>query len=291
MREPMMHKHSMVRLLTTLLVALLLGGVFSDVAQAQRRRRPRRHRPAPTAETATPATDSADAGTATTPATTPNPAAATTPAAADPLPDNPFAAPTPAPATTTTTTPAAAPAADTATSDATEPDAEPEPDFVDLGPLRDEFTAVMDDLVRVRSRIAVLGRQLFQTKVRVRVQDRASDDQDLVSIALRLDGAPIFSGDPSSVNGDVRQIFEGFAAPGPHLLTVETEQRARANDDYRYTQSDTYRFQVVRGKATELTLTLDDSSNIAEDFSDDGEGEYDIRMRLRVATRELSAEP
>ena len=75
MREPMMHKHSMVRLLTTLLVALLLGGVFSDVAQAQRRRRPRRHRPAPTAETATPATDSADAGTATTPATTPNPAA------------------------------------------------------------------------------------------------------------------------------------------------------------------------------------------------------------------------
>ena len=291
MREPMMHKHSMVRLLTTLLVALLLGGVFSDVAQAQRRRRPRRHRPAPTAETATPATDSADAGTATTPATTPNPAAATTPAAADPLPDNPFAAPTPAPATTTTTTPVAAPAADTATSDATEPDAEPEPDFVDLGPLRDEFTAVMDDLVRVRSRIAVLGRQLFQTKVRVRVQDRASDDQDLVSIALRLDGAPIFSGDPSSVNGDVRQIFEGFAAPGPHLLTVETEQRARANDDYRYTQSDTYRFQVVRGKATELTLTLDDSSNIADDFPDDGEGEYDIRMRLRVATRELSAEP
>jgi len=291
MREPMMHKHSMVRLLTTLLVALLLGGVFSDVAQAQRRRRPRRHRPAPTAETATPATDSADAGTATTPATTPNPAAATTPAAADPLPDNPFAAPTPAPATTTTTTPAAAPAADTATSDATEPDAEPEPDFVDLGPLRDEFTAVMDDLVQVRSRIAVLGRQLFQTKVRVRVQDRASDDQDLVSIALRLDGAPIFSGDPSSVNGDVRQIFEGFAAPGPHLLTVETEQRARANDDYRYTQSDTYRFQVVRGKATELTLTLDDSSNIADDFPDDGEGEYDIRMRLRVATRELSAEP
>ena len=289
MREPMMHKHSMVRLLTTLLVALLLGGVFSDVAQAQRRRRPRRHPPAPTAETATPATDSADAGTATTPATTPTPAVATTPAAADPLPDNPFAAPTPAPATTTT--PAAAPAADTATSDATEPDAEPEPDFVDLGPLRDEFTAVMDDLVQVRSRIAVLGRQLFQTKVRVRVQDRASDDQDLVSIALRLDGAPIFSGDPSSVNGDVRQIFEGFAAPGPHLLTVETEQRARANDDYRYTQSDTYRFQVVRGKATELTLTLDDSSNIADDFPDDGEGEYDIRMRLRVATRELSAEP
>ena len=278
MREPMMHKHSMVRLLTTLLVALLLGGVFSDVAQAQRRRRPRRHRPAPTAETATPAM-------------TPIFVVVMTFVVADPLPDNPFAAPTPAPATTTTTTPAAAPAADTATSDATEPDAEPEPDFVDLGPLRDEFTAVMDDLVRVRSRIAVLGRQLFQTKVRVRVQDRASDDQDLVSIALRLDGAPIFSGDPSSVNGDVRQIFEGFAAPGPHLLTVETEQRARANDDYRYTQSDTYRFQVVRGKATELTLTLDDSSNIADDFPDDGEGEYDIRMRLRVATRELSAEP
>jgi hypothetical protein len=278
-----MKKHSILRLLTTLVVALLLVSVFSEVADAQRRRRRRRrrHRPARTTAPAQPPAD-ADAGVEAPPE-----AESTTPAAA---PD--AATPEPTAETSGESAPAessslaAAPAPEAAP----EPAAEPEPDFVDLGPIREEFTAVMDDLVQVRSRIAVLGRQLFQTKVRVRVQDRA-DDQDLVSIALRLDGAPIFRGDPSSVNDDVQQVFDGFAAPGPHVLTVETEQRARADDDYRYTQSDTYRFMVVRGKATELTLVLDDSSDIAEDFPDDGEGEYDIRVRLRVATRELSREP
>ncbi|NOY91502.1 MAG: DUF3597 domain-containing protein, partial [Deltaproteobacteria bacterium] len=210
------------------------------------------------------------------------PAAGPDAATPDANPESPAAEPGPV----ESSTPAAAPTPESSTATA-----EPEPDFVDLGPLREEFTAVMDDLVQVRSRIAVLGRQLFQTKVRVRVQDRAGDDQDLISIALRLDGAPIFRGDPSSVNGDVQQVFEGFAAPGPHVLSVETEQRARADDDYRYTQSDTYRFEVIRGKATELTLVLDDSSDIAEDFPDDGEGEYDVRVRLRVATRELGSEP
>lgn len=210
------------------------------------------------------------------------------PSAADPETTPPVAAPapaaqatSPAAAATQTQTPAVEP----------EPAAEPEPELVDLGPLREEFTSVMDDLVQVRSRIAVLGRQLFQTKVRVRVQDRAGDDQDLIVLALRLDGAPIFRGDPSTVNSDVSQVFEGFAAPGPHVLTVETEQRARENDEYRYTTADTYRFEVVRGKATELTLVLDDSSDIATDFPDDGEGEYDVRVRLRVATRELSDAP
>jgi hypothetical protein len=163
-----------------------------------------------------------------------------------------------------------------------------EPFGPDLSPIRDAFTTLMDELVQVRNRVATLGRQLFDTRVQVDVQNRSSDDNTLARIVLTLDGAPIFRADSSEFTGEEgRQVFDGFAAPGPHTLTVEVEQRARADDNYRYTMRDTYRFQVVRGKLTEVEIVLDDDSDIAEDFADDGEGEYDVRTRLRVATREL----
>ena len=46
----------------------------------------------------------------------------------------------------------------------------------------------------------------------------------------------------------------------------------------------------MQGKVTEITLVLDDDSDIAEDFEDDGEGEYDVSTRVRVATRDLESE-
>ncbi len=249
---------------TALLVVISLSFVLigSD-AEAQRRRR-RRPRPQPTEQPAEP-----------TP--TPEPEA---PEATDPEapPENPFqgeageGAPPPVEAT-----PEPSP----------EPTTEPDlgPELPDLGPLRADFASLMDELVQARSRIAVLGAQLFQTKVVVRVENRASD-QVLSRLTIRIDGAPVFRTD-TDPGRDGREVFEGFAAPGPHDLTVELEQRARANESYRYTQTDRYRFLVTESKLTEITLVLDDDSDIAEDFEDDGEGEYDVRTRLRIATREL----
>lgn len=157
----------------------------------------------------------------------------------------------------------------------------------DLAPLRSEFTSIMDELVQVRSRMAVLGRQLFRTKVRIRIHNRAGDDNNLSRLVVSLDGAPVHRGDGSDVGEDAQQVFEGFAAPGPHVLTVEVEQRQRADDDYRYTVRDSFRFLVERERLTEITVTLDDDSDMGEDFEDDGEAEYDVSTRVRVATRDL----
>ncbi|RLB52079.1 MAG: hypothetical protein DRJ42_15685 [Deltaproteobacteria bacterium] len=186
--------------------------------------------------------------------------------------------------------PAAAPSPGAAAPE--EPAADPflDAEGPDLGPIREEFTAIMDELVQVRSRVAVLGRQLFRTRMTVSVQNRAGDDNNLASMVLKLDGAPIFQGEGGEVSEDGAQVFDGFAAPGPHVLTIEVEQRARANDEYRYELRDTYRFQVIRDRLIEVTIVLDDDSDIAEDFEDDEEGEFDVRTRMRVATRALASQ-
>lgn len=267
------------------IVLVLLVALVAESAEAQRRRR-RRTQPTPTdatTETTTETTGTTDATGTTTTTTPATPATGTTHhgggATTGPASRQTGGGGPATPAATTTS-----PAGEAATDDAVAADAA-EPD---LGPLRDELTSIMDELVQVRSRVAVLGRQLFRTKVRVVVQNRAGDETSLARVALELDGAPIFRSDAGGLDAeDGRQVFEGFAAPGPHVITIEAEQRQRADGDYRYTLRDAYRFEVLRDKLTEVTIILDDDSEIAEDFPDDEEGEYDVRTRVRVATRGL----
>ena len=193
--------------------------------------------------------------------------------------------PAPAPATAPVVAPTAA-TADVALQTAA-PDAAPAAEIegarpADSAALQQELAQLMDDLVQARERVAVLGKALFHTKVRVRIDASDTEDQVLGKIALRLDGAAIFSGDGATLGDPERTLFEGFAAPGPHVLELEVEQRARADEAYRYTLRESYRFEVVGERRTDLRLRLEDDSDIAEDFHDDRSGEYDVHTRLQV---------
>jgi hypothetical protein len=225
-------------------------------------------------------------------------------AAARPPPSHKQAEPAPAAAAAPAVTPVVAPAVSDPQAAASEPapdaaapmksapraeikNAKPG-DPAEVAALQQELAELMDDLVQARERVAVLGKALFHTKVRVRIDASDAEDQVLGKVGLRLDGAAIFSGDGASLGDPERPLFEGFAAPGPHVLEVEIEQRARADEAYRYTLRESYRFEVVGERRTDLRLWLEDDSDIAEDFHDDRSGEYDVRTRLQVRAVPLS---
>ncbi|MET0387351.1 MAG: hypothetical protein ABW321_15390 [Polyangiales bacterium] len=160
-----------------------------------------------------------------------------------------------------------------------------------LAGLRSDVAQLIDDMVQARARAAELGKTLFKTRLRLKIQNLAAPDPVLVKIVLTLDGAPIFRGDGAVLReDDARQVFDGMIAPGPHVLLAELEQRSRGDAAYGYTLHDTYRFQALRNKRSELTLIIDDDSDLAHDFPDDAKGEYDVRIKLRVRTKDLDEE-
>jgi hypothetical protein len=173
---------------------------------------------------------------------------------------------------------------------ATQP-APPAADSQEVSGLQTELSALMDELVQARTRAALIGKTLFKTVARVYVQNLAGDDAILSKVVLKLDGAPIFRGDSAAIRGDeARQVFEGFIAPGPHVLTAEMEVASRNDAAYGYSLRETYKFQAIRDKRNELALSLRDDSDVASEFPDEQDGEYDVRMRLRVRTKELKEE-
>ncbi|MEM7609373.1 MAG: hypothetical protein AAF411_28850 [Myxococcota bacterium] len=265
MRQSIVGLH-VARILAALLFLLAVVPALSADAQRRRRRRRRRPPPPPQAEPEEPTTTLAGAD-----------GEAEAVESEEPPAEEPAPAEAPPP---TETEPEVEPAPEPVT-------AEPPPP-PDLSPLRADLAALMDSLVQTRSRVAVLGRQLFQTKVRVRVENRF-DDASLDALSIRLDGSPVFVLD-GNLNEDGEQVFEGFAAPGPHELSIEAQQRPQGGGEYRLSQNDRFRFEVLQGVLTEITVVLDGDADIAEDFPDDREGEYDLQTRVRVATRELESE-
>jgi hypothetical protein len=251
------------------LIALLMSGAGSAHAK------PKNKRPAPAPDTAAPSSQEPDAAHAA-----PEPASA---APAQPAVVAPPAAPPAAAKPQLQMTPANPDAPETGQANAAANEK--------LAMLRADVTSLMDDLVEARSRSAMLGKTLFKTQVRVRVQNLASPDPVLVKIVLKLDGAPIYRGDAAALSGDdAHQVFQSFIAPGAHVLAAEIEQRSRDDAAYGYTLHESYRFQALREKRSDLTLILDDDSDLAGDFPDDGAGEYDVRTKLRVKSKNLNDE-
>jgi hypothetical protein len=251
------------RTLTTLLAAALSVALLADVADAQRRRSP----PAEAAEA-----DGADAE-------------------GEAVEDAPPAAETEAEADEGAADAEAAPAAPEEPSTAPAPQFDPGPAPPDVSPIRADYVTLMDDLVQARMRVSALGAELFRTRIAIDLQDRTGGHTSLARLVVHLDGAPVFQSDgPVEGGDDGREVFAGSLAPGPHVLTLEVEQRAREDDDYRYTLRESFRFQVVRERLSEVTLILEDGSDMARSFPSGGEGRYEVRTRMRVATRQLPSE-
>jgi hypothetical protein len=169
--------------------------------------------------------------------------------------------------------------------------AQPKLSAEQLAALRDESSQLIDEMAQARAKAALLGKTLFKTQLRLRVQNLAAPDPRLVKIELKLDGAPVFVGDGTTLSGDdARQVFEGFIAPGRHVLTAEVKQQSREDATFGYNLHDSYHFKVQRDKLSELTLIVDDDSDMASDYPDDGDGEYDVRLKLRVRTKNIGEE-
>ncbi|RZO53388.1 MAG: hypothetical protein EVA89_29535 [Sandaracinaceae bacterium] len=259
---------SIARTLLVLVASLLLVILLAEEADAQRRRRRRRRQPPPAAQVEEPPVEEteepAEDGEEVAPPATPIEGEEMDAPPVEETPPEPSEQPTEA--------------------------FDPGPAPPDVTPIRADYVSLMDDLVQARMRVHALGAELFRTRITVDLQDRTGDNVTLSRLTVHLDGAPIFRSDgPLEHGAQGQNLFSGALAPGPHVLTLELEQRAREDDAYRYEVRESYRFMVARERLSEVTLILEDGSDMARSFPSGGEGRYDVRTRMRVATRALPA--
>ena len=239
--------------------AALVMILFSTVAwAAPKKRHPPHHTPvttpAPAPVEAPPATETppADAGSGAAPATESAPA---TPAP-----------PPPAPMTT------------------------PEPHEsqkanVDLDTLNREYNQLRDDLFRSRAKAHLLGDALFKTKIVATFLYKAERAWPIKKVTLKIDDQPVFTADAPSTQ-DPLKLYDGFAAPGKHTLSLRVDCGATGEDRVAYGAEGTFVIDVAENKQSNVAFVVDETGDGPEKLAKKREGTFDVRVRADVETVE-----
>jgi hypothetical protein len=144
-----------------------------------------------------------------------------------------------------------------------------------------EYDKLLGDIAALRSRVAALTSTLFASKLRVLVETRG-DDARLASFNVTLDDGVVFAAPDRFSADDARVVYEHAVAPGHHVVGLDIERYDARNKEYRTWQSSRFSVIVPENKLVDTHLIVIDDSDMAEDFPDDADGEYDLRVKLRA---------
>lgn len=143
------------------------------------------------------------------------------------------------------------------------------------------YDKLLADIAALRSRVMAVATTLFSSKLRV-VVELEGDDARVASFKITLDDGIVYAAPDRFSPGEPQVVYEHAVASGHHVVGVEIERYDVRNRQYRTFQTSKFAVVVPESKRLETNITVEDDSDMAEDFPDDQDGEYDLRVKLRA---------
>lgn len=211
---------------------------------------------------------------------------------ADPPKDAKTTPTTPAPPSTTPATPAGGGAGAGSGSGtgggsgaAAEP-AEPPPtgNDVDVDTLRQEYLSLRDELFKSRARANTVASQLYSTRIQIKLTYTTGRYYSPAKSTIRLDGASVFEDATGAIAGDDSVRFDGYVAPGRHLVTFRVEATGKDDDTFTSTTETQIVVKAVAGKDLLVLAKAKDSGDIAYEWKRKEKGSYGLGIDVAVKT-------
>src|SRR5690606_11722531 len=148
-----------------------------------------------------------------------------------------------------------------------------------------EYDQLLSDIAALRSRVAALTTTLFKSKLRIIVETEG-DEARITSFVVTLDDGVVFSAPARFVAEDEKVVYEHAVAPGHHVIGVEIEREDTRGQQYKTWQTSKFSVLVPDSQLLETHMVVTDDSDMAEDFPEDEDGEYELEVRLRARVTE-----
>jgi hypothetical protein len=207
-------------------------------------------------------TPPADAGSAAPSDTAGSAAAAPAPA---PTPDTGSAAPV-EPAKTEPVKPAD-------TQSKTEPD---------VDSLRQEYLSLRDELYKSRARANAVASALYSTRIQIKLSWASGRYYSVAKAQIRLDGATVFEDNGGTISGDDGVRFDGYVAPGRHLVTFHVEATGKDDDSFTSSTESQVVVKAVPQKDLVVAAKAHDSGDIAYEWKKSQHGNYGLGIDIAV---------
>jgi hypothetical protein len=155
---------------------------------------------------------------------------------------------------------------------------------LDVDSLRQEYLSLRDQLFRSRARAAAVASAVYSSKLRIQLDYGSARFYTVTRATIRLDGANVYDDAQGAIAADRAPRWDGFVAPGRHLVTVRIE--ATGKDDPRFTTSleSSFAVQAPAGKDVVVKCAAQDEGDIAYQWQRSEQGSYRLRLDVAIAT-------
>lgn len=160
---------------------------------------------------------------------------------------------------------------------------------LDIDTLRKEYLSLQGELFRSRARAAAVASAMYSSRLRIQLDYGTGRFYTVTRATVRLDGANVYDDSQGTVAQDHAPRFEGYVAPGRHVVAVRLE--ATGKDDQRFTTTTESSFVVEAPAGQELTIACkaSDDGDIAYAWQRKSKGSYRLHLDVNVDAHKMEA--
>jgi hypothetical protein len=154
----------------------------------------------------------------------------------------------------------------------------------DVDALRQEYLSLRDELFKSRARANTVASQLYSTRIQIKLTYTTGRFYTPAKSSIRLDGAAVYEDASGAIAGDDNIRFDGYVAPGRHLVTFHVEAIGKDDDTFTSTTESTVVVKAVAGKDLIVTAKAKDGGDIAYEWKKSEKGNYGLGIDVGVKT-------
>jgi hypothetical protein len=152
----------------------------------------------------------------------------------------------------------------------------------DVDSLRQEYLSLRDELFKSRARANAVASALYSTRIQIRFAWTTGRYYGVGKAQIRLDGATVYEDAGGAIAGDDGVRFDGYVAPGRHLVTFHVEATGKDDDSFTESTESQIVVKAVAQKDLVVAAKAHDSGDIAYAWKKSEHGSYGIGIDVSV---------
>ncbi|HET9991949.1 MAG TPA: hypothetical protein VFQ65_25645 [Kofleriaceae bacterium] len=159
----------------------------------------------------------------------------------------------------------------------------------DVDSLRQEYLSLRDELFKSRARANAVASQLYSTRITIKFTWGSGRYYGVSKASVRLDGATVYEDAGGGIAADDGVRFDGYVAPGRHLVTFHVEATGKDDDTFTSSTESQVVVKAVAQKDLVVAAKAHDSGDIAYEWKKSEHGSYGLGIDVSVKTAKPAA--
>jgi hypothetical protein len=160
---------------------------------------------------------------------------------------------------------------------------------VDVDALRQEYLSLRDELFKSRARANAVASQLYSTRMTIKFTWGSARHYGVSKASIRVDGATVYEDATGAIANDDGIRFNGYVAPGRHLVTFHVEATGKDDDSFTSSTESQIVVKAVANKDLVIAAKGSDNGDIAYEWKRSEKGSYGLGIAVSVKSAATGA--